>query len=82
MPFVKGGATLGAGGNPDGPHHHYVGTGEHSGTPDHPDGHGADHGPLARDGAPTHPTTSLSGGAKSMDPRSADRRRATGGSTS
>jgi hypothetical protein len=32
-------------GNPDGPHHHYAGVEEHSGTSDHPDGHGADRGP-------------------------------------
>jgi hypothetical protein len=57
-------------GNLDCPHHHYTGTGEHPGTPDHPDGHGEDRSAPAKDGTPPRSTASLPGGAATVGPHS------------
>jgi hypothetical protein len=54
--------------NPECPHHHHTGTGEHSGAPDRPDGHGVDRHAIARYGAPPRPAAGLPGGAVSTGP--------------
>jgi hypothetical protein len=51
----------------------HTAAGEHAGTPNHPDGHGADHRTATRCRAHPQVAAGLSGGGASADPRSVDR---------
>jgi hypothetical protein len=81
----EGGAALGEGGelwiplpprmqcgNPDCFHQHHTDAGEHSNTPNHPDGHNVDGSSITRNGAPPRLAAELLGGAASADPCSVD----------
>jgi hypothetical protein len=53
--------------DPDCPNLHRIGTGESSGTSDHPDGHGADRCTTTRNVVPFQPAAGLPGGAQRHD---------------